>query len=430
MKSSLDLFGYKILYLLILLMPLHYYFSEILLKHSSVDNLWRDGLILGACVLLSTKKTKSKFMGRIILFNLFIIVIYASFSISEVNTFNIARTYIVPSLMYFIASKIEFDSIQLQKILKMIIYVGVGIALYGFVQAFFLGDDLLIKLGYPSYGGFLAGSSYYIGGFWGHQRVVGTFISPNICGVYLSIVLLVLLFSSVIKKGMKYYIYLSIVSVGLIGTFSRSAILAFFVAAFLWFFILNRKLDIKILFKVFIFSMISVLLITFIDLVFLNNLFTNMIFSSISGATSVSDTSIIKHIEDLYHPLAVIAGHPFGLGFGNSGPMALAYLDDATTVESSIYLIMYDIGIVGGVLYLLPYILLLKRTIMNHNANKFYLPGLISCCIFTTYIVLPNIQTYEVLFYFYLFLGLYDNESINNLFNSKEYIRHRKYDSL
>lgn len=422
MKIKLRNFEHKLLYLLLMYMPLHYYICEVFLKRMNIDNIFRDIVIIFLFVLSLRKNIKIK-NSAIIGFGIIIMVIFSIISIvflSLPGTFNILRTYIVPMLIFFVVSKMNIFENEFIKI-NRIVYIGVAIiGVYGFVQAFLLGDDFLINIGYPQNGGFLASSSYYIGGFFGYQRNVGTFVSPNVCGAVIAIALAVLIFNNYYaREKEKSYCIVALVLGGL-STFSRSSMVAFIGACFVIFTLKGsmRKIRKKTVLTVLFGMVIVILLFYFIDTFFLNQLFSRMLKSSFTGMFNLTDTSAQKHLEDLYMPLQNILQHPFGLGFGNNGPMALTYNSDANAVESSFYLISYEIGILGAVLYFIPYFLVIIHTVINRQ-YKYYAPACISIICLITYFFLPNVQTYEIVFYAFLYMGLYYNRSVRTLFMCK-----------
>ncbi len=97
---------YIMMCLLILIMPLHYYICELFIKSTSIDNLFRDALIIILLVLYVRKSgLRIKKIGILIFINCAILVMYALISYLLWNynsTFNILRTYIVPMLFFLL----------------------------------------------------------------------------------------------------------------------------------------------------------------------------------------------------------------------------------------------------------------------------------------------------------------------------------------
>lgn len=281
----------------------------------------------------------------------------------------------------------------------------------------------MIKLGYSSKNGYLSSSSFYIGGYFGYQRVVGTFISPNICGHILAIALSVILYNDLSIVMKKKFLYIFAVLLGLLGTLSRSAILAFIISSlFIWLVKKIKGIHKKIKAKKFMLAMsaciVGIVMVISADGIMLNHLFSRMLKSSLSGVIKMTDSSALKHYEDLFVPLKTVLEHPLGLGFGSNGPMALILNSNANAVESSFYLMLYEVGFIGSVIYFAPYFIVVIDTIKTRQ-YKYFVPASISVICLFIYLLLPNVQTYEIAFYFYLFLGLYYNKSVKLIYLCK-----------
>lgn len=400
--------------ILLILMPFHYLICERILSGSSVDNIWRDILILGLFLLLIASlqgKIRVGYLGRAIVLSDLVVLLFLLFASNYSVALNISRTYIMPTIMYFIMANIHISEKNLEKWIKIIIVTAVVVSVYGLFQTFVLGDSFLVNLGYPSVDGHLV-SSYYINGFFGNQRLTGTLVSPNICGVFLGICLFIVITSSYFKIGKKLILSI-LIGTGLICTFSRSAILAF-VVAIIFYFSLTGKLKlkkIKIKYVFLFFSTLAVLIpiLLYIDQQYLNGIVSKMLISS----SKLTDLSAAKHYEDLFKPLNTVISHPFGLGFGSNGPKAVAYNGNVNLVESSLYLSMYDFGIIGAVLFLFPYIKTVAFVLKKKNKKYVHIAASISIFLVFTFLLLPNIQEYEPLFYFYFLLGIANNKSVD-----------------
>jgi hypothetical protein len=419
-EVSLNRLEYNLLYGLLIYMPLHYFICEVLLRQIKFDNIIRDIIILILFfITLIHNNGKIKKTSIMIACNCIIIILFAITSWickGYPETLNIMRTYIVPMLIYFTCSHIVINQKQLKKMHNMIAIELAIIGFYGFFQAFFLGDDFIIKLGYPSVSGFLSSSSYYIGGFYGYQRSVGTFISPNICGLIVGIALCILTFNDFgMSRKFKTVIFI-MAGIGILATFSRSAILGYIFAVLILYFkrIFGKKFKTKIIFQIVMTTLGLFILIAVVDKNFLNGLMTRMLQSSFYSTVSGSDSSAAKHIEDLVEPLNIVFSHPFGLWFGNNGPMAVELSKMANTVESSIYLMMYELGIVFGLLFFVPCISVIIKTLKNQN-YKYYVPAAVCILTMVTFLLLPNVQAFEPLFYLFVFIGFYNNQNVKEI---------------
>lgn len=411
-QNNISTLEYCLLSFLLVLMPLHYYICEILLRDIKFDNVLRDIIII-LLVGLTLVRNRWKINKNGLFIALICIVLVSFASVSYVvqnipGTWNVLRTYMVPMLIYYVSSKIKLNRKQFDKIHRLIVYELAIISVYGFFQAFFLGDQFLIALGYPSFGGNLSATSYYINGFFGYQRSVGTFVSPNTCGVLLSFAMCILIFGDFGINHRKKNILMIMLGIGLLATFSRTAIFGLLISMFvMYIYKYKKKVNKKKLYKIFLIVILLSGMVLMIDRFFLGGLFMRMLNSSISGMFLRTDASTVKHLEDLVEPLEMVLSHPFGLWFGKNGPMAIEVVSFANTVESSIYLMLYEVGLFFGLMYFIPYIKVIIHTVKNKS--KYCIAASISLVSLITFLFLPNVQTYEILFYIFFFIGLYDN---------------------
>lgn len=411
---------YECLCLLLLYMPFHYYICECMIKGTKIDNSLKDIIIF---TLFIFTLLKSKFKVRkhdiIVMINCLIVLLFAICSLIMHNypgTINIIRTYVIPQLIFIICSQLKINDKQYSYINKIVVVELSLIAIYGVFQAFILGDKFLVKLGYPSDGYYLSSASYYISGFFGHQRSVGTFVSPNVCGVILVISICVYLYSNTLVIKRKKMILFFLI-VGLIATFSRSAIVGLALSIVIVNYLSEKKIHISKRIIIIGTSSIAVgcLAVVYVDSHYFSGLYGNMILRSLTSALDKTDPSAVAHMENLIEPLSEIFYHPFGFGFGNNGPMALEYTSNAKVVESSFYLMIYELGLFFGILFFIPYFCVIADTIRNRKYKNF-LPAAISIAVCFTYILLPNVQTFEILFYSYMYMGFYYNPNIRKTY--------------
>lgn len=411
-----------ILIVLVLLMPTHRMLFDAIFPWK-FDNLWRDALLILGVIILFTLQ-KGIYIGKYgvnILLMWLVCALYLCFSERFSLALNLARTYLVPTLVYFIVINIQRDSKFVKTLEKIFIYTAVVLAMFGMIQAFILGEGFLIALGYEANGEYLASNSFYISHFFGRQRVTSTFAAPNICGLYFGMVIIVLIYR--IKEYKFGEILLGIMVLGLATTFSRSAMLGTAFALLVVFFVrnigkvlLSRRATIKLT-VIFLLSVVTIFVINYM----LGGLISDMLKSSVMSVVKSTDPSANKHMEDLVVPIKTIISNPLGLGFGNNGPMVLEYYKDANLVESSIYLLMYDFGILGAFIFLWPYIrsifmLFLSayrkftqkydNTVADIRRENYKIPAALSILLMVVSLLLPSLQTFEILFVFYLFLAM------------------------
>lgn len=392
----------KFILLMVILMPIHNMVFATLI-HGTIDNIWRDVLLI-ICIAISLLANNGRFslgkLGVPILLSWIVCLIYMFSSDRPDVATNLARTYIMPTIIYFIIINSGANNKYINLIENIFVYVAVVLSIFGVFQAFVLGDSFLVKIGYSSLDGHLASNSFYISHFYGIQRTASTFASPNICGVYFGMAILIL--STNFGKIKQSTLFMFILVLGLVTTFSRSAILGTVVALAVY----HRRKLVRLRIKlryVFILPIIIVIVIL-IDSIILNGLIANMIFSSFSSTAGMTDSSAIKHVSDLWEPIEEILANPWGLGFGHNGPIVAGQYTDVNLVESSIYLLMYDFGILGGVIFLLPYLNGLFHALGRNNL--IYKGGTICILDLFTYLLLPNVETYELLFFTFLFIGM------------------------
>lgn len=413
--------------IIIFLVPIHYYICELFLDNSKFDNLLRDIIIFMLIfILYNNLKLKMDVIGKWIIISDIVLFIFCILSIfidgQASGKLNVLRTYCVPTLAYFIFRKINFSSRELKKILSTYIYLMSIVSIYGIIASFILGEEYLISLGYPSQEGHLAGSSYYINYFFGQPRNTGIFVGPNTAGVLFSFAICILLFTGdLIRRKHKRTLFI-ILTLGLLSTFSRSAIFGL-VAAILFVRIMlitkrvkKTRNEVLVTLPMIISLIVGTIVI---DNFVLDGLFSRMLISTFTRMLNGTDLSTQQHIKDLYEPLLVVMSNPFGRGFGNNGPMAAEFSIRSQNVESSLYLMMYETGPLLGIFPFIPYFIIIYKTYKKKRNNDFYAAAAISITSLFTYLLLPNIQTYEILFFCYMIFGLYMNQHVISLFESE-----------
>lgn len=407
---------YYLIYVLCAVMPFHsMVIDKVIGAHTTgIVNLWRD-LIVVTLVLLK----KNIYLGRLQKIScLFIvwILLNAILSVAEGEStvyliFNMARIYIVPVLLFIAASSLTLAKEQLAKIIKLMWQQGIILTIFGIFQMFVLGSTFLTNLGYGSNG--QLNYTYYISGFYGFQRMVSTFSSANDCGLYLACLFVVSVLGRQYinsRHNGTYIIGTAIIYVGIILTFSRTALISATVTVILYYIrTKNHKVNLK---RVLLYTslMALVFIIAFsADKMYLNGRVMKMVQSSFTSTVRKTDASFVKHLEDLYLPIFNLIEHPFGYSFGTNGPVALSVLGRNNThlVESSIWLIGYESGIVGVVLYYTPIVCFAvkmffeKKKKLNGNIS-----AAISLCVLLAFMTLPYCASFEMPFLMFLFMGL------------------------
>lgn len=412
---------YYLIMFLVLFMPFHYWICELMLSGTSIDNLTRDIVIIILAVLVFKRKIPINKYSRILYINILALIsisVISYFALGMSSTFNSMRTYLMPMLFGLICSRIRIDEKDFIKLHRALFIELAVIGIFGFVQAFFIGSQFLINLGYKSSNGMLSASAFYINGFFGKQRSVGTFESPNECGLLLAFAICIGLYGKEYVRTKRYTLWMVCLIIGLLATLSRSSILGLAIAVVTMYVSNNRK---KIkgskLIRIVPITIAALIIVYIVDNKYLNGLFQKMITSALRNAVMINDLSAQKHMSDLRDPLNVIFNNPFGRGLGRNGPMVLGQISDALNVESGIYLMMYEEGIIFGLLYFVPFIFTIINTLKKRT--KYIVSGAVCIVSLIQCIFLPATQAYASMFYTFMFIGF----SFNKEYKGKSVLR-------
>jgi len=406
MKIKKYNFDVILFFILITFMPLHNLVFSKILGDIKILSLWRDAIILYLFVFSTKMKIRKNAMEIGIAISMAVILLFAVAS-GSVSSYNIARTYCIPLLIFFYTSRKKFLAREFDAIVKIMVIIAIGVSIWGLVQAFIIGPEIMFKLGYSNAGGRFASTSFYING-WTQQRVIGTFSSPNGCGAYFACMLIFLF--CVEDRIKNKYLFLGafcIIGLGLIGTFSRSAWIGCFIGIICCGAIKIKKIkkkNFQILLIVIVFLLL--LLIPLSETGMLSKMFA-MVFSHIGKTVSKEDASFAYHLQQLYKPFFDLVGHPFGLGFGTNGSFALGHLavEDTHQVESSIWVMAYELGMIGALVYYFPYLYIILHFYKEKKDRIIRCAVGICICILLIYCCLPSVQSYEQPFYVMLFAG-------------------------
>lgn len=409
--------------ILLIILPYHYLVFSILLSKFSFLTVYRDIIILVILVLdLYKTRLKEKKFDLFLLMLILILFIYACESDIFPNSFTILRVYIAPIALLFSCSHMEYNDVDLKKILKICVINGIIISIYGIFQAYILGANYLIKLGYPTnwYGGTLS-ASLYLSNYGsssigrGIQRVISTFSAANMCCFYLSCILIFVTQLYRLKKDWIetkiYNFFVIIVSLAIILTFSRSCWLGLIV--FILYIISKlKKVKRNHIIYVLVASVVFLFLLVFAGNVRIVQGIIHIIESSFSG----KDTSVLSHASTIENAIEIIKSNFWGLGLGKSGPRAINYGFN-NLVESSYLLMCFELGIPGSVLYFLMYILLL----IKKNTNV--ITRLLLLFVMIGFFNIPYIQEYECMAIFVILCCVSNNMKRMDIKCSEEVIK-------
>lgn len=401
----------RIIMLLLGILPYHYFLFSVLFKRIGFLTIYRDLLIVVLLVLSVIKYTfgskkislKQNYMPIIVLV-IFGVFIFKSQNLVQALT--ISRVYFGPIVLLMCTMALNFTEKEMGIIRKINLTNAIVICIYGVFQAYCLGADYLIKLGYGKGDSDELGASLYLSNSSGSilgrsiQRVISTFSAANMCAFYLCCILIFLYFYNedrffpICSNNKKKIIQLVIISITILLTFSRSCWLGLGVA-YLFHLYKRKKLSFKtIKYVLLIIALFVVAMVVARDNPLVKGI-SHIILSSFSG----SDTSIMSHAESIESALVTINDNPFGVGLGKSGPRAVEY-GDINLVESSYLLMCFEIGIVGSILYFFIFLrIFIKNQAKNYGQCILILFALIC------FINIPYIQEYECMAVFAILIG-------------------------
>lgn len=398
--------------ILVSAMPFHIFVFNLL------DNkdlaLWRDILILlcFAFILISQKwKIKVDKISKFIFISFLVCGIHALLFHSEgVSTgiwLNVLRVYLFPSLIYIVLMNANMDEKQKEKLLRIYIYEAIFVAIFGVFQQLVIGKVFTDFMGYRRES---------ISFAYGLQRNIGLFDSANIMAMYMAFSLFILDACKSITKRMK-LIFKLILLISLLLTFSMSGFLSFGIALFFSTAIKGNDFGIKILrlLKIASYVLLLSIFVLTVDSLFFSGFVFKIIGSRIDDITmalnadnlyQIQNSSAAAHFRSLIYPLDILRQNPFGIGFGGNTFMALGkVLKPQYLVESSVYTVFFDFGIFAGVLYFLPLVTALLEK--NENCNNLSISTKSALLVLIVmFVFLPLIQSYELRFFIYEFIGL------------------------
>lgn len=388
----------KLLELLIIFIPYHYLIFGVLLSDIPIVKLWRDLVIILICLLGVSKKEIGKIDKYIFFHMIFIIigVFYVFVSPYKEQAMNIFRVYVLPLILFDTVRRMDITAQEFKIIFKKIYINTIILCVYGIIQAYILGDSFLIKIGYFVNESGRLNDSYYLSGygniFFGRsiQRIVSTFSSANIFGFYLGLVFVISIFLrnyfTVSKK--KYVMFVFLVGITLLLTFSRSTWLALVISL-----VFSARRQVSIFIKKQYKSVILLTVLTIV-LVAINHKIQQALLHIFISSFSGTDTSMVSHYQTLDEAFKLIYEKPWGLGLGINGPRALNY-GSANLVESSILLIIFEFGILGAVIYFFDLLLLFFDFLIC--SKNFYSKLGMSILLFVIidYLNIPYVQELE-----------------------------------
>ncbi|OIJ21727.1 hypothetical protein BKP45_03235 [Anaerobacillus alkalidiazotrophicus] len=418
----LKLFELFLLKILMIFLPIHYLVFSILLSELAFLRFWKDIFIVLILILQLLKVFKvgeiNKPQSTSLLIIIFIIyhIFWAFLADDLYVAFYMFRLYTEPLLLYFIFKNADVSQVEFKRFFNILLTTTVVICIYGVFQALILGDDFLKTIGYPyrEENGRLS-PSFYLSGLGNFQRVVGTFVSSNTFAFFACIMVIIFLSCKSFFKSHRYYnIYILTILSAILLSFSRSSWLGLGFGILFLFFKSKKKVSFFLtsitLITTLTVALIFGSIITKVDIIGnLNHLFNSTI--------TLEDTSTVSHISSIEESVEIARDNLMGTGLGRNGPKAAQFYLDFYHTESSYFLIFFEFGVLGFILYFSIYISIFIRNSLKFDNKK--IGGVYKATQVTTvfiifaYIFLPYVQDMEIISFYFILAGLSDNR-VNN----------------
>lgn len=346
-----------LLKLLIVILTVNYMVITIILNDMTILKYSRDILLLilfGISMACSGMTVKRQSLFFVLMAGFGVLALLRADSMSlGVACF---RRYVFPIGLFIVTSRLKaitYDK-KFKDFLKFVLVFFTIISAWGVFQAWILGDEFLMNLGYPTaylnqYKRVMLKHSFYFGGL-GIQRVVSTISNANICGLIFGSSLLFLIsgyklipFSTKTKIAL-----LTIILAGYVLTFSRSNFLALMAVVFLLAFkyIPYKK-------QIFLAGVALAGVGVLLFVVQGSDGIIYKIFEWVQDSLNLTDTSVAGRSGIWTEALNLIKENPFGLGFGHVGSIAMeAKAQHYVSCENSYLAMAIDFGIIGALVYI------------------------------------------------------------------------------
>lgn len=422
MRIKISDIKFGLIKVLCLLMPFHVLFFNIFEIQMFI--LWRDLILVVLLALTCITGVCANKTNMCIVFRTTICVLYAIIfhdqSMSASIWLNVLRIYIMPLMIMFVLYNYKVTREKFNYICRSYVNISIFVSLFGLFQMIFIGKKYLRFIGVSQASVLLAD---------GTQRNIGVFESANVMAVYVLIaIILVVQIDDLFKNKYKKILSIVVLGVSFVFTYSMSAFLALLIICLLknknlFSVVLQRKKMRRLVFFV-VCSVIAVTMFINSDNVFIETLRIQFeekivdIISTLNGTNRITTSSAAIHYQDFKDGLILLGENINGLGFAKESFMISDKVSAKNLLgvkESSYLTIMYDFGIVVGVIYLVPYFFALRFVgIKKEVDNVQYAAILISIVIIVSYIFLPLIQSYELSYFLFLFMGLILSYSKHN----------------
>lgn len=296
---------------------------------------------------------------------IYIVLIIISFFISDASIsakLVCIRQLFLPIVCFVYGRQVKVKDDDLQVLYNIIIYVGIGIAIFGFIELFFLKDEFWRFIGSEAYfknkgiedwtkdGVMVSFYTYDLMSIFGGavRRFVSIFaeVLATAHFLFLSLAITFFKYKGILRNKI---IICGLMLLAIILTISKGVILIMGIAVvvIIYYYYENKKLT------------LALIALGVIGLVII-------VFNSYGEATSTG-----YHLEGLVHNFQNIK--IFGYGLAKSGNFALIYGDSSQNVlsgESFIGTMLGQIGILGTIIYIIYNFVIIKRYIINKHKDK------------------------------------------------------------
>ena len=138
------------------------------------------------------------------------------------------------------------------------------------------------------------------------------------------------------------------------------------------------------------------------------NAFTTLLYNTFTG----KDSSFLGHWNSWLDSIENMFKHPLGLGLGKNGPRAKLFIDNPNLTESSYFLMEYEVGIIGAIVYFGGYVRVIMdnvKTYRETKRNEILVITAVVMVMLIGYLSLPFVQDFELLVMFYIVASLQYN---------------------
>lgn len=353
MKITLNRnFYLKIIFTLLLI---NYQIVTIFFNDVFLLKYLRDIVLVGLIIYVLKKKGIHRIKSVSGMFCI-IFLFFGGIAVIKTNSvstsFLFGRRYIFPVvLLYLILAFNEYSEEEYYDLLRYILNTLFILSLWGLFQAIVLGDEFLIKVGYPTkysygYGMVKLKDSFYFGNL-GIQRFVSTLSNTNVCALIWGVCIIVLLSQKKMFSSKANIVKIGTICLAYIYTFSRANILAMSIILVVFF---KEIIPIKVKkwLKYIFILIVLIIIIAFIS----RNDFIMRIYSWIVASLSGKEASASGRALIWYEAWKMFIHNPLGYGFGYVGSYAQSMnVDGFVHAENSYLAMAIDTGIGGIVCY-------------------------------------------------------------------------------